>query len=378
MAELPRVISRSALIIISCALVVALVLPVASCAPKVPEEAVPVVNVRIHSQMPVGHYVTEAVDLFIKEAEARSKGTLKFAHYPSQQLYKDLEMVSVLPTGGVEMAQISSLMFFGKVPEVTGAALLGSFETYDHAVRFSYDLDHGGGYTSEVLDQAFEEKANIKLLSYICYSPSAVMGTTKPVHKVEDYKGLKIRSLGKSVSVLIDAVGAASVIMSAADMYMSLQRGVIDGVFTGITSIHERKLYEVTKHVQDFGLFVPSAFSLAANLDFWNKLAPLQKKAILEAALIAEIYSTERAIEGEGEARKALLDKGIEVYDFPPTEREKFYGLVRPAIISMVKNDLGEELGSKLEAMVKATRDAKTTWRDCSEQNNKRLLAEIE
>lgn len=376
MSRLAKVFSHNVLPFFAVILAAALVLPAATCAPKATEVAVPVVNVRIHSQMPIGHYVTESIDLFIKEAEARSKGTLKFTHYPAMQLHKDIEMVDVLPKGGVEMAQISTLMFLGKVPEVGAVAAFGLYKDYDHAVRATYDVEHGGGLTAKVLEPGFQ-KANIKLLNYICYSTCSIIATTKPVHKVEDYKGLRIRSLGKSVSVVIESLGAAPVLMSAADMYMGLQRGVIDGVLTGATSIYERKLYEVVKHVQDLDLWIPSAFSLAANLDFWNKLSPSQQKAILEAALIAEVYSTEHAIQGEEEARKALKEKGIEVYRFSGPEVEKFYGLVRPAIIEMIKKDHGEEKGNIIIGMIDATRDAKTTWKKCYEINNKRLMAEI-
>ncbi len=376
MFKLARTHRHRVLMFLAVILAVVLVLPAANCAPKAPEGAVPVTNVRIHSQMPIGHYLTESIDLFIKEAEARSKGTLKFTHYPAMQLHKDIEMVDVLPKGGVEMAQISSLMFLGKVPELGAVAAFGLYKDYDHAVRATYDVEHGGGLTPKVLEPGFQ-KANIKLLSYVCYATSSIIATTKPVHKVEDYKGLRIRSLGKTVSVVIESLGAAPVLMSAADMYMGLQRGVIDGVLTGATSIYERKLYEVVKHLQDFDLWMPSAFSLAANLDFWNKLAPSQQKAILEAALIAETYSTERAIQGEAEARKALKDKGIEVYRFSGAELDRFYGIVRPAIIQMIKKDYGEEKGGMIIGMIEATRDAKTTWKKCYEINNKRLMAEI-
>lgn len=376
MVKSARLFSNKAMIAFSLVIIAALVLPVVGCAPKAPEEAAPVVNIRIHSQMPVGHYITETVDLFIKEAEARSKGSLKFTHYPAAQLYKDMDMINVLPKGGVEMAQISTSMFFGKVPEVSGAAVVGLYDSFEQAIRLCYDIDHGGGYTPKVLEPAFE-KINIKLLSFLCYSICTVTATTKPVRKVEDYRGLRIRSLAKSVSVLLEAVGAAPVIMSAADMYMGLQRGVIDGVFTGATSIYERKLFEVVKHMQDLSLWIPSGFSLAANLDFWNSLAPSQKKAILEAALIAEIYSTERAIQGETDARKSLISQGLEIYDFPAGELQKFNGLVRPAITEMLRKDLGEEIGNTVQTMLETTREGKTTWKKCCELNNKRMLAEI-
>ncbi|MBM3117932.1 MAG: hypothetical protein FJ006_00010 [Chloroflexi bacterium] len=373
MVKSANVIGSKALIALSLVLVAALALPVVSCAPKAPEEAAPVVNVRIHSQMPVGHYVTESVDLFIKEAEARSRGSLKFTHYPAMQLYTDIAVAGVLSDGGVEMAQVQGLYFVGKVSEVAGGLLPGFYNDQDHYFRAAYDTDHGGGFVDKILEPAFEKKANVKVLSFLGYSINLCTLTNKSVRKVEDYKGLKIRSLGKSASVLLQALGAAPVVMSASDVYMALQRGTIEGVFSGLTSFYERKWYESAKYVQNY--YTGSAnFSLAANLDFWNKLTTSQKKAIMEAALIAEIYSIDKALTGDDEARKALIAAGVEVYDFPRSEVQKVNELARPPLIKMVNEDLGTDVGGQIVKMLEDTLDAKTTWQNCCKQHNKRLL----
>ena len=45
-----------------------------------------VIKIKLCSQMPVGHYNTVALENFIKDAEKRSNGVLKFTHFPAGQL----------------------------------------------------------------------------------------------------------------------------------------------------------------------------------------------------------------------------------------------------------------------------------------------------
>jgi len=323
-----------------------------------------------------GHYVTESVELFIKEAEARSKGTLKFSHYPAQQLYTDMAMANVLPEGGVEMAQIQAMMFAGKVPEIFGGLLPGFYKDQDHYFRAAYDAGPDGGFMDWVIAPAFDEKANTKLLTCMGYSINLCTLTNKPVYKLEDYKGKKIRSLGKSVSILLQALGAAPAMISSSDIYMALQRGTIEGVFSGLTSFYERKWYESAKYVQYY--YTGSAnFNMAANLTFWNKLTPAQRKAIAEAALIAEVYSIERAMADESRAREALKAAGVEVFDFPAAEVKRLHDLARTPLTEMLEEDLGKELAAQILTTIDASREAKASWKDACEKHGKRLLAEL-
>lgn len=374
MTKSGRSIIKKALVILCVAVIAAATLPVVSCAPKAaPEEAVPVVNIRVHSQMPVGHFITQTVDLFIKEAETRSKGSLKFAHYPAAQLYTEVGIVDVLQKGGVEMAQIQPMSFFGKVPEIEAGFLPGFYKDQDHFYRLAYDIQHGGGLMDKLFEPAFEKKANVKMLNLLGLSITLCTFTNKPVYKLEDYKGLRIRSGGKPISVFLQTLGIAPVVISSGEIYMALQRGTIDGTFHALSAFYERKLYESAKYCQYY-YTGPSNQALAVNVDFWNTLTTSQKRAILEAALVAELYSTQKAMEEESKARKELTSAGVEFYDFPPSEVKRIQELARPALIKMLKDDLGEEVSTLVMQMAEKTQDAKTSWQDCCKEHNKRLL----
>ncbi len=335
-------------------------------------------TVKIHSQMPVGHYVTQAVDLFIKEAVANSKGTLKFIHYPAQQLYKDSDMPDVLPKGGVEMAQINGAMWIGKVPETGTFSIPSFYEDLDHYYRDLYDYKHGG--TIGAFIQKGWDRNNVKHISTLLYSPNNCVLSTKKVQKMEDYKGLKIRGWGKHLTLCLNAWGAATVVMSSSEVYMAMQRGTIDGVFSGMTSHFSRKWFEVAKHTNVIEGFAPAVFDLLANADFWKTLSLDQKKAVFQAGFKAEIFCINAAVETWKKAEKALKDKGVEVLHVPAAEAQRMTASARAALEQELLHDKSLPKGTAEYVMktLADTKDATTTWQEACKMNNELELSRIQ
>lgn len=109
----------------------------------------------------------------------------------------------------------------------------------------------------------------------------AHLWTTRPVARLEDLKGLKIRSPGGLQTRAIQALGATPVFMPMGDVYLSMETGVIDGVVTCPALIKAFKIDEVA------GFGVPTSFGCASeglfvNQRFWNRV-PEDLKSIIEA-----------------------------------------------------------------------------------------------
>ena len=62
------------------------------------------IKVKVHSQMPVGNVITQAMDLFIEEAEKLSRGRFKMQHFPAQQLLKSTRAPEMTAKGAVDIA----------------------------------------------------------------------------------------------------------------------------------------------------------------------------------------------------------------------------------------------------------------------------------
>jgi TRAP-type C4-dicarboxylate transport system substrate-binding protein len=228
------------------------------------------------------------------------------------------------------------------------------------------------------MEEGFEKKANIIILGTLLYTPNNVVVSTKPITRIEDFQGKKMRGWGKPLTLILQAWGGAGVVMSSGDVYMAMDRGTIDGVFSGMTSALSRKWYEVAKHVSIIRGFLPSPFNLGVNLDTWKKLHPDQKRAMIRAAHTAEVWCTKASIAEDDKAEKALVAKGVKVFVWPQDQAKKLRDLARPVIFEeQIRKPLGNEMVAKVEKWVEATRHSKMTWEQACQKNTERLLAKV-
>ena len=316
---------------------------------------------KVCCQMPADHFDSKAVELFIKKAEELSNNTISFKFFPAGQLYSEHDLVDVLPKGGVEMAQIGLDRHVGRVP--VGHYAYPYFADPDVYYRWWYDKKCGGGIFYDVLKPAFE-KDNIKLLSTLNYATTYAIITNKPIRKLEDYKGMKIRSSGKSLGSFLEMLGAKAVVMSSSDVYMALQRGTIDGALSGTSSFVSRKWYEAAKYVQ----IIPMGnipFGWAASMKYWNKLSDDQKKVIEEASREMEIWAVKASSDEHDRCVKVMKDAGVEIMHFPKDIENELIKSGLKAVQQVVEPDVGKETWQLSMKYLENARQANgPTWQE--------------
>ena len=150
----------------------------------------------------------------------------------------------------------------------------------------------GGGATAEINSIAFSrihwkhlhavgEYKGVKLLGVFTHGPGQMFNTKRPINKVEDLAGMKIRSGGGISEQMARALGASAFVKPAPESYELLSSGVADGTFFPLESINSFKLGTVVKYATLFpGGFYGSAFGFFMNEDRWNKLAKEDQEAI--------------------------------------------------------------------------------------------------
>ena len=101
-----------------------------------------------------------------------------------------------------------------------------------------------------------------------------MFNTKRPITKVEDLAGMKIRTGGGIAEEMARALGASAFVKPAPESYELLSSGVADGTFFPLESIISFKLDTVIKYATLFpGGFYSSAFGFFMNEDKWNKLS---------------------------------------------------------------------------------------------------------
>jgi TRAP-type mannitol/chloroaromatic compound transport system substrate-binding protein len=155
--------------------------------------------------------------------------------------------------------------------------------------------------------------------------PEASGWFREPIDSVEDLKGLKIRYAGLGGRVM-ERLGASITMLAAGDIFLSLERGVIDATEYSLPSV-DRPLgfHKVAKHYYFPGWHQPSSIlELVVNAEFWQGLDAGQRAAIETACDAATLYGLGRGLATQGEALAYFRAQGVVLHRWPPELMRRF------------------------------------------------------
>ncbi len=214
---------------------------------------------------------------FKELAEQRTNGRVKVEVYPNSQLYKDKEEMEALQLGSVQMLAPSLAKF--------GPLGVKEFEVFDLPFLFKDEASFRG-ITEGPLGADLFKKLEPKGIKGLAYWDNGfhLMSANKPLHKVEDFKGMKMRiQSSKVLDAEMRALGAIPQVMAFSELYQALQSGVVDGTEGVASNFYTQKIYEVQKHItlSNHGHL---AYAVIVNKKFWDGL-PADIRTTLEGAM---------------------------------------------------------------------------------------------
>jgi tripartite ATP-independent transporter DctP family solute receptor len=135
----------------------------------------------------------------------------------------------------------------------------------------------------------------------------------RPITKVDDMKGLKMRTPPDAVLVdIMQALGADAQQIKFSELYVALQQGVVDGQENPLANIHASKLYEVQKHLALTNhQFQVTPFLMSKRT--WDKLSAADRKAVQEAADEATALQRRLSAEADAKLLADLKTQGVQV-----------------------------------------------------------------
>lgn len=159
------------------------------------------------------------------------------------------------------------------------------------------------------------EHEGVRLLALWGHGPGIVTNRTRPIAKVADFSGLKLRVAGGLMTDIAKSLGAVPIQAPVPQLYEILSRGVADGVlFTGegITEFNLQKIMRYETKVAG-GLFNTSFF-LAMSPKAWNALSPADRQAIEKLSGRGLSAASGRSYdERDAVAEKDLKASGIQI-----------------------------------------------------------------
>jgi TRAP-type mannitol/chloroaromatic compound transport system substrate-binding protein len=281
---------------------------------------------------------------FDQDLKKLTGGRLEITLHPAASLVPTKEIFDATRKGTVDGATGSPAYWMTIVPiaAVAGNCPMTFRDTWE-GLYFHYVM----GF-EDMLKEAHAQH-NILYYTEKVY-PTAMIGK-KPIQKIEDFKGYKIRSTGAIADMLKD-LGAAPTLIQGSELYLSLQTGVVDGAHWGAAQgALTMKLCEVAKYYIQPNLAMAGTDVIIINKDAFNAL-PKDLQIVLDLALKERVWQrSHEYIMGEMEALETMKKKyGVKVVTLPPEDQKK---MMKVAIKEWDKVAAKDERAGKAVAMLK-------------------------
>jgi TRAP-type C4-dicarboxylate transport system substrate-binding protein len=276
---------------------------------------------------PVGKEVKTVWTPMLEEMKKVSNGDLDYTMYAGAALGKGPEHFDIVAKGLSDMGYFTATWTPGRFPLTDVLSLAVWVDGKDVAA------DIGNAVYERALKDEFK---NVKVLELNGCIQSFIW-TKKPVAKMTDLTGMKLRSPGGHQTNYIKSLGAEPVFMPLGDVYMAMETGTVDGIVTCPPLIQGFKLYEVAKHatVLTFGCVSEGT---VMNLNAWNKLPEPQKK-IIDQVCSNPFRTTGGLTQKEYKAIMTEIgNTGVKFIDLPKAEADQWYNKFQDVTRAWVKD----------------------------------------
>jgi TRAP-type transport system periplasmic protein len=181
---------------------------------------------------------------------------------------KDTEQLRIMKAGLFDIVSLRVSQNSRDEPTLLGMDLVGLNADYKtgRAVYKAY---------FETLDKRLMQNFQVKLLGVWPFGPQIIF-CKKPVTKLADIKGLKVRVYDQNLAKFIESVGGTPVPLAFAETHQSLSLGVVDCAVTGPSSANSSAWPEVTTHQYPLGVQM-ALNGYAISLKAWSRMTPDQQ-----------------------------------------------------------------------------------------------------
>jgi len=292
----------------------------------------------INADHPVGNGVTKMTQCLTE----KSGGKMKLQAFWGGALGGDLQATQALRSGTQEMVITSSSPLVGILPD------LGVF---DLPFLFANEKE-----ADAILDGPFGKYISDKLpavglvnLSYWENGFRNLTNSRKPVEKVEDFPGLKVRVMQNNIFLdTFRTVGTNAVPMAFQEVFAALETRAIDGQENPFVTIDTSKMYEVQKFLSITNhAYTP--FMVLYSKALFDRLSADEQKALMECAAVGqkEQRTVSRALSTKSLAN--LKTKGMQINEIAPEQQKRMREAVKP-VYERGAATIGKETVDRMQA----------------------------
>jgi len=159
--------------------------------------------------------------------------------------------------------------------------------------------------------------------------PTEIHTVKKPVRKLEDLKGMKI-ACPRGPAKTLKGLGAVPVVMPPADMYQSLEKGVVDGIAVAYGWFNNSRFYEVTNYHTNAHLGAITSMMIM-NKKRWESLSPDLQKVFNDYSPIGMQSMIDNGLKDKASGMENAKKPGHEWITLSDEERARWVATAKPA-----------------------------------------------
>ena len=251
-------------------------------------------------------------ELFVEKLAEITNYKLNVEYHGNSELGGDKDIITQMQGGTVDMCAMQSMNVVSFIPELGVFELPLVFAKYDAATIDK--VVKPGSKFFDALNESFRG-AGFELIDYLQGGTYREMSSNKPAKTLEDFKGIKIRTLTSEYQVSFwQNLGCVPTPLDFSELYTSLKDGVVEAEENAIDTQVNSKFYEVQKYL------ILTHHVLYGNLLYMTKekydsLAPAYQEAISTAALMTSAELQAQLKDINDNAQEVMTANNVEVIE---------------------------------------------------------------
>ncbi len=261
-----------------------------------------------------GLEIQRQADSFAEKVTEMSGGRLKINSLPSGSIVEGLEVFEATENGVIDVGYGAAFYWVGKEPTAPFFAAVPAGLTATEYIMWLY---HGDGL--DLWQEAYQD-FNFGYVGAAGLNNTEIFAwSNKPIDSLEDFKGLKFRTVGYWGEILTD-LGSSVVTLAGSEIYGALERGVIDAAeFANPESDLVSGMHEVAEYAYVPGIHQPtSLMEMLINKESWESLPADLQAIVKEAAKATTIEGLGNTLVKDAEALKELEEYGTKIERLSP------------------------------------------------------------
>ncbi len=288
---------------------------------------------------------------FVEVVEKKSGGKIKIKIFPNGTLGGEQQVASAMQGGTIEISMMSPAQIVGTIPE---------FVVLDFPFAFA-----NAKQADAVLDGPFGKRLMGYMpakgwvgLGFMEQGYRSISNSKRPITKLEDIKGLKLRTILNPLYVdMLNTLGANAVPMPFTELYTAMEMKTVDGQENPETTVDANKFYEVQKYFSGTRhIYNPQM--LMVSKKFWDSLSADEKKIFEEATVESRDVQRKAARAMTEKSRKEMLEHRMQITEIAPAELARMKAAVKP-VTDKYAAKLDPALVKAFEAELEKTKNLK-------------------